>query len=252
MLQLIINADDLGLTPGCNAGILQALTEGIVTDTTLMINTEFTDDAVKGLKARGINRVGLHLNLTCGTPLLPAAEVPSLVDDAGRFNRKIAVAAPNMRQAEVERELGAQVEKFLGTGLGLTHLDSHHHAHSYPGIREAAIGLARKLGVPLRQTGEELRRQIVAAGVASTDFFAVNFYEQGVSLENLQAIIASHRQGTLEIMCHPAVPEELIYRISSYNSWRERELALLTSREMTDFLKEKGVRLIGFDALPRD
>lgn len=251
MRQLIINADDLGLTPGCNAGILRALTEGIVSDTSLMINTEFTKDAVSGLKARGICRVGLHLNLTYGTPLLPAAEVPSLVDGEGRFKRKIAVAAPGMRQTEVERELSAQVEKFLATGLGLTHLDSHHHAHSYPEVREVVIALARKLEVPLRQTSEELRKRIVAANVATTDFFSVNFYGQGVNLANLQAIIAKHRQGTLEIMCHPAIPEELIYRISSYNSWRERELALLTSREMVDFLKENGVRLIGFDALPR-
>lgn len=249
MLQLIINADDLGLTPGCNAGILHALTEGIVSDTTLMVNTQFTQEAVAGLKERGINRVGLHLNLTYGTPLLPAGELPSLVDAQGCFKRKIALSAPVMRMAEAERELYAQVEKFQATGLGLTHLDSHHHAHSYPGIKEIAIALAKKLGVPLRQTGEELKREILGAGLATTDFFSVDFYEQGISLENLQTIIGNHREGTLEIMCHPGMLEELIHQISSYNSWRVKELAVLTSRKMRDFIKEKGVRLVNFDAL---
>jgi predicted glycoside hydrolase/deacetylase ChbG (UPF0249 family) len=249
MLQLIINADDLGLTPGCNAGIVKAMTEGIVTSTTLMINTDFTQDAIRALKERGINRAGLHLNLTYGLPLIPAQEIPSLVDAQGRFRRKIAEAASTMQLSEVERELTAQVEKFLAAGLGLTHLDSHHHAHMYPGILDVAISLARQLDVPLRQTDDAVRQKIIEAGVATTDFFSLDFYGQGVSAVNLQNIILRHKQGTLEIMSHPAIPEGLIHEISSYNIWREKELAVLTSREILDFIHAQGVQLVGFDAL---
>lgn len=249
MLQLIINADDLGLTPGCNAGIIRAMTEGIVTDTTLMINTRYTEEAVTKLKNQGISRVGLHLNLTFGEPLIPADEVPSLVDANGRFNRKIEKAAPMMSPVEVKRELSAQVEKFLATGLGLTHLDGHHHAHTYPEIIDIAISLAQQMGVPLRQTSEAVRQKIVGAGLVTTDDISLDFYEQGVKPDTLKEIILNHPQGTLEIMCHPAEPEQLIYEISSYNSWREKELAILTSPEMINFIKQNGVRLVGFDAL---
>lgn len=249
MLQLIINADDLGLTPGCNAGIVRAMTEGLVTDTTLMVNTDYTQDAVDRLRQQGINRVGLHLNLTFGEPLIPAAEIPSLVDANGRFNRKIDKAAPAMRPAEVERELNAQVEKFLATGLGLTHLDGHHHAHAYPEIMEVTIKLARQLGAPVRQTGEAVRGQLAGAGIATTDYISLAFYEQGVNMDNLKEIILRHSQGTLEVMCHPAEPHQLIYEISSYNAWREKELAILTSQEMAGFIRENGVELVSFDAL---
>lgn len=249
MIQLIINADDLGLTPGCNAGIVKAMTEGIVTDTTLMINTDYTQDAIDLLKKQGLIRVGLHLNLTYGTPLLPAKEISSLVDDHGRFKRKITEAALCMRQSEVERELTAQVEKFLAAGLSLTHLDSHHHAHSYPEIIDASIALAQRLGVPLRQTGDAVCQKIRRAGVATTDYFSLDFYGPGANTENLKTILQAHRQGTLEIMCHPAEPEALIYEISSYNSFREKELAVLTSQEIRDFLQAEGVRLVSFDAL---
>jgi predicted glycoside hydrolase/deacetylase ChbG (UPF0249 family) len=252
MLQLIINADDLGLTPGCNAGIVRAISEGIVTDTTLMINTGYTQEAVTRLKQQGINRVGLHLNLTFGEPLMPAAEVPSLVDANGRFNRRISQAAPGMRPAEVKREFSAQVEKFMATGLGLTHLDSHHHAHTYPAAIDAAISLAQQLGVPLRQAGEAVRQKIRDAGIAATDYISLDFYEQGVSTNTLKEIIRRHRQGTLEIMCHPAEPDSLLYEISSYNSWREKELAILVSREMREFIQENGVQLVGFDALRKE
>lgn len=249
MLQLIINADDLGLTPGCNRGIVRAITEGIVTETTLMVNTNYTEDAIKKLGEYGINRVGLHLNLTFGEPLVKASEVPSLVDANGRFNRKIAKAVTAMKPVEVKRELSAQVEKFLSTGLGLTHLDSHHHAHTYPEIIDIAIDLARQLGVPLRQGGEKVRQKIINAGVATTEYISLDFYEQGVHMSNLKQIINTYPQGTLEIMSHPAEIDQVLYDISSYNAWREKELAILTSQEIRDFIADNGVRLVGFDAL---
>jgi chitin disaccharide deacetylase len=249
MLQLIINADDLGLTPGCNDGIVRAITEGIVTETTLMMNTGYTQDAVTKLKGYGINRIGIHLNLTFGMPLLPAAQVPSLVDGNGRFHRRIAPVVDSMNPSEVHREFSAQIEKFLATGLGLTHLDSHHHAHAYPQIIDVAISLAQQLGVPLRQTSEAVRQKIRGAGIATTDFIALDFYEHGVSANNLQEIMRRYRKGTLEIMCHPAEPDLLLSEISSYYAWREKELAILTSQELRDFIEENGVRLVGFDAV---
>ncbi|MDF2568718.1 MAG: YdjC family protein [Sporomusa sp.] len=249
MLDLIINADDLGLTPGCNEGIIQAITAGIVTDTTLMVNTCYTQDAIEKLKQHGLTRVGLHLNLTFGEPVLSASQVPSLVDVNGRFRRKVAETVPLMNAVDVKRELNAQVEKFLASGLGLTHLDSHHHAHTQPVILEIAIELAQQLHVPLRQGDNSVRQAIRKAGIATTDSISLTFYEQEATLNNLKQIIQGHPCGTLEIMCHPAKPDQLLYDISSYNHWREKELAVLTSQEIRDFIENNSVRLVGFDAL---
>ena len=249
MLKLIVNADDLGLTPGCTDGIIKGLTKGIVTDTSLMVNTPFTDEAVSKLKENGIERVGLHLNVSWGRPLLPAGEVPSLVDENGFFRRKVAQAAYGMRLDEVRRELAVQAERFMATGLGLTHLDSHHHAHSFSPITEAALELAKQFGVPLRQTNDGLRETIRRQGLVTTDAIELDFYEQGVNLEHLKQILIEHPEGTLEIMCHPAETDELLYDISSYNSWRDKELAILTSREMRSFIEEQGIQLISFDGL---
>ncbi|MBP2637536.1 MAG: YdjC family protein [Firmicutes bacterium] len=249
MLNLIINADDLGLTPGCNQGIIKALTDGIVTDTTLLINTDYTQHAVELVKLHNINRVGLHLNLTWGQPLLPSREVPSLVDENGRFRRKAAEAVTYMKPSEIKRELTAQVEKFQATGLGLTHLDSHHHVHTYPEVLDIAIDLAREVGVPLRQGNMVVCQAIRSACAITTDAISLDFYEQGATLEKLQEIIKNQRYGTLEIMCHPAEPEQLLYDISSYNVWRTQELSVLTSAVMREFLEANNVRLMGFDGL---
>ncbi|MBP2645774.1 MAG: YdjC family protein [Firmicutes bacterium] len=251
MLKLIINADDLGLTPGCNAGIIQGMTKGLVTDTTLMINTDYAEDAVKLLQQHKLTRVGLHLNLTYGRPVLNAQEVPSLVDEQGLFRRKAAATVPLMEAEDINRELRAQVEKFLATGLELSHLDSHHHAHSYPKVLETAISLAKELNVPIRQTGLEVREKIKAAGVVTTDWFTTDFYEQGVSVENLQRIIADHDGGVLEIMSHPAKEDPMLSQVSSYNTCRFKELEVLTGQEMQTFIEKQGVQLVGFSALAK-
>jgi chitin disaccharide deacetylase len=246
MLKLIINADDLGLTPGCNAGIVRALSGGAISDTTLMVNCEYASAAVEMLQEKGIAKVGLHLNITYGQPVLPAGKVPSLVDDSGRFRRKVEQAVKLAKKEDVEQELAAQVDKFIATGLGLTHLDSHHHAHTYPEIFPVALALAAKLGVPLRQTGEVLKNDIQAAGVKTSDWFSAQFYGAGATEENLLRIIRGCPGGVLEIMSHPAAADETIFAVSSYNAHRETELAILTSPSVRRFFRGNGVELVGF------
>src|SRR5262245_24357839 len=82
---LIVNADDYGLSPGLNAGVLAAHREGLVTSTSLMANQPWAAEAVAA--APDTLGLGLHLNLTAGEPCARAAQVPSLVGADGRFLR---------------------------------------------------------------------------------------------------------------------------------------------------------------------
>ncbi|MGH9895204.1 MAG: ChbG/HpnK family deacetylase, partial [bacterium] len=43
--RLIVNADDLGMTPGVTRGIVETMTKGIVSSTTLMVNMPSAPDA---------------------------------------------------------------------------------------------------------------------------------------------------------------------------------------------------------------
>ena len=84
---LIVNADDFNLTEGVSRGILEAHRRGIVTSTTVMVNLPGLEQSRSLARQAPRLGVGLHLNLTFGPPVLPAREVPSLVDDSSRFNR---------------------------------------------------------------------------------------------------------------------------------------------------------------------
>lgn len=246
MRKLIINADDLGLTPGCTAGIARAMTAGVVTDTTLLVNTEHAPAAVATLRALGIDRAGLHLNLTYGSPVLTAATVPSLVGDDGRFRRRAAVALAVADPAEAERELRAQVAQFAATGLTLTHLDSHHHIHGYPELLDIVMTLAHELNTPLRQTSPAVKDRLTSAGIATPDHFSTTFYGDGVSLGALAVIIGGYDAGVLEIMCHPAQSDQLTYAVSSYNAAREKEFAVLTASATRELIWANDIELVSY------
>jgi len=88
--QVVINADDFGLSPGVNQGILEAFRDGIVTSTTLLVNLPSFDDAVRKARDHPELPVGVHLSLLWGEPASSPADVPTLVDRGGRFPRSVA------------------------------------------------------------------------------------------------------------------------------------------------------------------
>ncbi len=249
MKKLIINADDFGLADGCNRGIIDAMKNGIVTSTTVMINMPKAVEAIDLAKKVGIKEMGVHLTLTCGKPLLSKEEVPSLVDENGRFYRRVAKLLPLVNLEEVEKELRAQIDEFLKTGLKLTHLDSHHHVHMYDGIKEIVSKLAKEYCVSVRHPDEKTKEYLSKLGIRTTDFFSMNFYGKDATLENLKRIIKQFPEGTIEIMTHPAYVDEKLKNISSYNVNRAKELEILTSVEIKEWIEKEGIKLINFDGL---
>ena len=98
MRQLIVNADDFGLTEAVSSGILDAHRNGIVTSTTLMANGEAFDAAVAMSRRAPRLGIGVHLNLTSGKPVSPAQRIPSLIDRRGRLHwsrRPLAAGYPD-------------------------------------------------------------------------------------------------------------------------------------------------------------
>src|SRR5689334_23356162 len=110
--QLIVTADDFGLTDGVNRGIVRAHQEGVVTSASLMVNSPAFESAVELARQSSSLDIGLHLDLT---------------------NKPFALAVRPHR-LDLERAVRTQIEKALGTGLDITHLDGHKHVHVIPAV----------------------------------------------------------------------------------------------------------------------
>ena len=100
---LIINADDLGYDPAVTRGILQAMDHGVVSSTTLMVNTPFSADAAA--KAGG-KAVGLHLNLARHAPVWK--KFPRELLSNGEF---VEARAGELPPGVVEQETLAQLDR---------------------------------------------------------------------------------------------------------------------------------------------
>lgn len=247
--RLIVNADDLGRTPGINAGIFEAHDRGLVTSATLMVGFTPAEEAT-GARARSPDLgIGLHVALTGGRPILPPEEVPSLVDGEGRLP-----AAPDGLEGthpeEVMAEVEAQFERFRALAGRLpTHLDSHHHSHRLPVVCDALISLAGRYGLPVRNASDEVGERLRQAGIATSDFFVERFFGSEARLEVLLEVLGELAPGVTELMCHPAKVDEVLRSDSSYVDERERELAVLTHPEAIRASREEGILLIHFGEL---
>jgi len=248
---LVVNADDFGVTAGVSRGILEAHRRGIVSSTTAMVNLApqpETDAEALGLPRLG---VGLHLNLTWGGPVLPAALVPSLVDGEGRFLGDPVVVAGRAAGDEVRREAEAQIEAFARRfGRPPTHLDSHHHVHRRPGVLDAVADVAIAAGLPLRSQDAGFREGLRRRGLRTADHFVGGDDPAPYwTLSRLLDTLAGLPTGVTELMCHPGYFDaDLAY--SRYGPPREAELAALTDPEARATVERLDIRLCHFGSLP--
>jgi chitin disaccharide deacetylase len=136
--RLIVTADDVGLDRGMTEGAIRAHREGVVTACSVVANGLAFDDAVARLREVPWLEVGVHLalveerSLTTGSPM-PKNYIRYLLSRGG---------------LDPEREMRAQIEKVMKSGLRVTHLNGHQHLHMWPRIYAIVERLAKEYGIP--------------------------------------------------------------------------------------------------------
>lgn len=257
-MRLILKADDFGSTPGVTDGIAKTMVDGIVRDTSFLTNSEYYDYALRKAEEIGLKACGLHLTLTYGKPLSNPKDIPSIVQEDGKFYRNPdSFPKDNFNVKDVKKEFKAQLDKFKESGLELTHIDSHHHIHALIGdeVVEFVMEMAAKEGVPVRLQSESHLPKMHRYGVKSTDYLDRRFgsNEKQSTIEHLIGIIEEYRQKdpdcSLEIMCHPGYVDNALREISSFTDPRESEVKTLTSPEILKYIEENNIELIGFKAI---
>ena len=147
-------------------------------------------------------------------------------------------------------EARAQLRRFREIlGRLPTHFDSHHHSHRLPAVLETVLVLAWETGLPVRGASPEVRAALQREGIPTTESFSEEFFGPAATVEILCRIIGDVGPGTTELMCHPAVVDDLLRQGSSYAEPRAAELLALTSVDARHTLRAAGVKLIDYTAL---
>ena len=248
MKRLIVNADDYGRTPGVNEGTLEAYVKGIVTSATVMVLEPAAEAGIQLARAAAPGlALGLHFAVTGGGPSASApGSLPGLAP-GGRFVRNLDELPVRIPDAEIRRELEAQIERFEKmAGRPPTHIDSHHHSALHVSIQPVFADVAAEHGLPVRASNARAGVQLREAGVRAPDHFLESFFGSGATAANLKLLLEHLREGTSELMCHPGYPDEALVSGSSYAKEREKEIAALCDPTVREVVNSIGVELVTF------
>jgi len=281
--KLIVTGDDFGLAVPVNEAIEEAHRRGILTTASLMIGGAAARDAVERAKRLPSLKVGLHLVLVEGRPVLPSREIPDLVDGRGEFSTRLVGAGlnfffrPGVRR-QLATEIRAQFLVFQETGLLLDHVNAHNHMHLHPTVLGLILKVGREFGLramrvpyePVFPSWRASRRGLVSklagwmllypwiqilkvrlrrAGIRCNDFvFGLNdsgHLHQDIFLRLLSYV----PQGVTEIYCHPATRRcaELDRTMPDYE--HEQEFKALVSPAVREAIAASGFQRIAFSEL---
>jgi len=266
MKQVIFTADDFGLCVEVNEAVEDGHTRGALSAASLMVAAPAAQDAVERARRLPRLKVGLHLTLVDGRPLLPPSEIPSLVGADGMFTPNLVSAgikwffSPFARR-DLKKEIRAQFEAFRATGLRIDHVNAHNHMHLHPTVLGMILKLAREFDVPAIRLPSEppqpglapwlalMRRRIRGAGLKCNDRL-VGYHLTGHLTESrVLSALDALRDGVSEFYFHPATRSTPALEAAAPGYDRAGELRALTSRPVAARLVALDLHTIGFSDL---
>lgn len=279
---MIFTADDFGLDPAVNAAVESAHRDGVLNTASLMVGASAAADAVARARTMPELHVGLHLTLVDGCPVLPAQQVPDLVDSSGHFAADLwwrgvrYFFIPRVRR-QLAAEIRAQFAAFQATGLPLDHANAHKHLHLHPTVLSLMLRIGREFGLrAVRLPWEPLaaarcggakglapalwsfflspwlrlmRRRLRRFGMAHNDAL-FGLTSTGVMDEaTLLRALACIPEGASEIYFHPALTRSALLQTLMPGYRHDAEWVALCSPEIAQYLQAQHIQKVHFSDL---
>ncbi len=228
--QLIVNADDFGLSAETNRGIIRCRQHGVLTSASLMVRAVAATDAVEYASEDSALSLGLHIDL--GEWELRECQWV-----------QTRCVVPLDNSAAVRDEINRQLDAFRKlTGRNPTHLDSHQHVHQRESVKILMRALAREMGVVLRGDSQTVRFWGAFFGQDEN----LRSMPENITSANLLRLLDSLTPGITELSCHPGFDAALD---STYCAERLLEVQTLCDPQNRLAIEKRGIQLIGFSAV---
>lgn len=257
-VSLIIRTDDIGMSHSVNMAMQKLVSTGMPISVSVLFVCPWYQEAVEILKQHPNVSVGIHLALNSEWknyrwgPVAGSAAVPSLVDENGFFfSSSDALHQRNPNVGEVEKELRAQIDRALRSGLKIDYVDYHMGtATRYPEFREVTERLAQEYGLGMSEYFGE-------AGGAPQYAAAPER-----KLDSLVAMIGRLKPGLNLVVTHVGIDDAELGALLDMNTDqplpdmsknRQGELTALTSPRFSAALKAHHVVVVTYrDVIAKD
>jgi hopanoid biosynthesis associated protein HpnK len=272
--RLIVTADDFGAACEVNDAVEAAHRDGILSAASLMVAAPAAADAIARARRLRSLRVGLHVVLLEGRPVLPPSALAQLVDRDGVFPSNpatlgTAIACSRRARRQLAAEITAQFAAFSDSGLTLDHCNAHKHFHLHPVVGDLIATIGPRFGLRAVRVPREpadvlrkverhsfkasaaltapfamaLRRRLRASGLVSADQIFGLAWSGQMTAGRLAGLIRHLPQGLSEIYLHPATGA---YPGAARGYRYRAELEALTAPEVIAVCRDPSLRLGGF------
>jgi len=249
----LIRCDDMGMCHTLNMAIEKVIETGIPFSTSVMFACPWYQEAVDILKKYPEVGVGVHLTLNAEWknyrwgPVLGKEAVPTLVDADGYFfPSRSKLFANNPKKEEIEKELRAQIERAIHSGIRIDYLDYHMGAAVQTDeLRKLVEGLAKeyKLGM---------------SGYFNESYSNITYNAPlGEKKDSLIAHVANLKPGINLQVVHVGLQTDEMNAMKDLNEFglkemsrhREGELESLLNPMLKKLIAEKGIIPITYKEL---
>ena len=221
MPNLIVTADDCGLTDAINQKTYDLHQAGYISAASVMTNYPAHQHALALFRNCPELDLGIHLSLTDGHPVTgDEGHHPHLLNEDFSFRGNLSLyLRSHFFSAGATRwilnELDAQMRRFTEAGLRPRHISTHHHFHTIPLLRRIVRELAQEYAVDWVRA-HDFRASVSAHNIflrrqrrRERDRFFMPDYVAAVQACMSLSVDAfckriSRLSGTVEIVVHPA------------------------------------------------
>jgi len=263
---LIIHADDMGLAHSVNTASIRAFDNKGITSGSIMVPCPWAPEIEAYVKDHQGMDVGIHLTLTSEWDLYkwgginPSDQISSLLDKNSYFFPTVEALGKSAKGAEAEKELRAQIDRAIASGVQPTHLDTHMGSVlASPELVKIYLGLSDTYHLPVLFPRAYLSwfPPEMAKAMESKIFLLDNLFMlepkmiTGKWIDAYKKGIKELKPGLNQIIVHLALDNDEMQAISKghddYGSaWRQQDLELVSSPEFRELLKSNHVILIGW------
>jgi hypothetical protein len=257
--EVLLRLDDIGMNHSVNMAVARVAATGMPFSVSLLFACPWYQEAVEILRKNPQVTVGVHLALNSEWrnyrwgPVLGKAGAPSLVDSVGYFlPSREGFLKSKYDLGEVERELSAQVDRALASGLKISYVDAHMGtAEATPELRAVLEKVAKRYnlgistyfgeeyytlwGVAVASKKSDLLAHLANAKRDRVHLIEVHVAERTPEMEVIidqnapsqnapDAGVVAHRKAELETMLSPELAELV----------RSGKIQLVTYRQLID------------------